>query len=70
MRTYLRYSYYLSNKEVTDAENYIARFIVKLHKVREKEFIIHISRAVKHENNKLLISVGEIYKMKFWNKES
>lgn len=60
----------LSLKQLhTYEERYKARFVVQVHKYKEKEFIIHISKTVRHRNIKILLSIAVIYKLKVWNQD-
>lgn len=48
----------------TEEELYKARFIVQGHKDKEKGFIIHISKTVRHKNIKILLTLAATYKLK------
>lgn len=53
----------------TDSERYQARFRVRGHDDKEKEFIMHISKTVRHRNIKIFISIAVLYELKLWNKD-
>lgn len=51
----------------TEDEGYKARFTVQGEKVKEKTFIIHISKKIRQKNVKILISISATYDLRVWN---